>query len=188
VGRLELVAPGHGPVTVSLNGVDLAIVGQITEGLRQPPLGPGVGGEPLVEDTQRRLQPRIVEIAIENRQISRHHQPLVGKHPGREAGDIEGFVLGADGLFSTAPGHIEMTLETGLVHSLRRIDEDLAEQRKALQRLFATGGIVGGNGAPAGHLQPFRGELLLQPGAGPLGQLRLTAEKDNTAPRLPPPA
>ena len=82
MGRLEFMAAGHRPVAVALNGVDLAVMGQVTERLRQPPLRPGVGGETLMEHTQRRLQPLIIQIPIEHRQVGGHHQAFVRHHPG----------------------------------------------------------------------------------------------------------
>jgi hypothetical protein len=47
-------------------------MGQITEGLGQPPLGHGVGGEALMEHANGRFQTLITEIRIEHRQIGRH--------------------------------------------------------------------------------------------------------------------
>jgi hypothetical protein len=41
-----------GPVAITPYGVDLAIMGQETEWLGQTPLRPGIGREPLVENTE----------------------------------------------------------------------------------------------------------------------------------------
>ncbi len=51
--RVELVAARLRPVAVALDGVDFAVVGEIPERLRQPPLRPGVGGKALMKHAQR---------------------------------------------------------------------------------------------------------------------------------------
>jgi len=75
---LEFLFARPRPVAVALHGVDLAVVGEVAERLRQAPFRPGVGGEALVEHGQRGGEARVVEVGVEHRQIFRHHQALVG--------------------------------------------------------------------------------------------------------------
>jgi excinuclease UvrABC ATPase subunit len=50
---IEHLGPRHRPVTVALDRIDLAVVSQKAERLRQPPLRQRVGREALVKDTHR---------------------------------------------------------------------------------------------------------------------------------------
>ena len=89
VGAAESARPRLGPVAVAADGVDLAVVRQVAERLRQRPLRQGVGGEALVEDADRGREARVVEVGVEPRQVGRHHQPLVGDDVRRQAAYVE---------------------------------------------------------------------------------------------------
>jgi hypothetical protein len=78
-----------GPVAVALDGVDLAVVREQAEGLRQGPARHGVGREALVEHADRRAQALVGEVAVKARQVHGHDQALVGDHARRQAADIE---------------------------------------------------------------------------------------------------
>ena len=79
----------HRPAAVALHRVDLAVVRQISIGMRQAPLRHGVGGEALMEHHHRCLHPRILEIGIELRQKLRHHHALVDDGAGRQRRNVE---------------------------------------------------------------------------------------------------
>ncbi len=53
--RLEFIGTGAGPLTVAGDGVDLAVMRQVAERLRQRPAWNGVGGEALVEQANGRF-------------------------------------------------------------------------------------------------------------------------------------
>ena len=67
------------PVAVALDGVDLAVVREEAERLRQPPLRPGVGREALVEHADSTAQRSIAQVRVEGRQHTRHDHALVGQ-------------------------------------------------------------------------------------------------------------
>ena len=60
VGAKAALARAH-PVEVAAQGVDLAVVGQVAEGLGQLPGGEGVGAVALVHDGQRALEAGVVQ-------------------------------------------------------------------------------------------------------------------------------
>ena len=98
------VAARLGPVAITADGVDFAVMGQIAERLRQPPLRQGIGGEALMEQTDRGLQPLVAEVGIEHRQVGRHHQPLVADQPTRQRRRVVDRIAGLDALAGAAAG------------------------------------------------------------------------------------
>ena len=91
----ELGAPGLGPVAVAGDGVDLAVVRQEAERLRQGPFRQGVGGEALVEHADRGFQARVAEVRIEGGEVRRHHQAFVDDGLVGKAADV---VVGIGGI------------------------------------------------------------------------------------------
>ncbi len=65
--RRELMCTRQRPQAIALNGIDLAVVGEVTERVRQAPLRPGVGGEALMKHAQGRGHALVVQIRIEHR-------------------------------------------------------------------------------------------------------------------------
>ena len=86
---LHRAAAGIHPVDVAAHGVDLAVVGDETVGVRQLPAGEGVGGKALVDQPQRRNAGRIGQVAIETANLRRQQQPLVDHRAAGEAGHIQ---------------------------------------------------------------------------------------------------
>ena len=134
----ELVLARDRPVTVALDGVDFAVVGEKAKWLRQSPLGEGVGREALMEYADRRLQFRALQIGIQHRQVFRHHQPLVREYVGREAGDVEDRIV-VHGDLGAAARHEQGAFEGVRLHLRRGVDKHLQDVGLGLQRLGTTG-------------------------------------------------
>ena len=97
---------GYGPIAITLDGIDFTVVGQIAKRLCQAPLRPGIGGKALVEDAQRGLEFGVTQVLIEHRQVSRHHQALIGNDTRGQARDIKHGVGRLDLLFGPAARYI----------------------------------------------------------------------------------
>ena len=164
--RLEDSAAGLCPVAVGLDGVDLAVMRQQAERMRQTPLRQRVGREALVEHRHRRFNPRIVEVFEELGEMLRHHHALVDNGAGRQAGQIEHRIDVLTHLLGAATRQEQLAVEGFLVHVIvRRVDIDLLDQRQGLDGLDTAGIGVDGQQAPTGHLQTLALQLLLQLGA-----------------------
>ena len=72
------------PVDVALQRVDLAVVGQHPERLRQPPLREGVGGIALVIDREGAFEPLVHQVGVEGRHLLGQHHALVDDRPARQ--------------------------------------------------------------------------------------------------------
>ena len=152
---------------------------QIAEGLRQSPLGPGVGGETLMEHGGGRFHCRVVQILIEHRQVFRHHQSLEGNHRGGQAGHIEHLVVLFDGFFSATAGNIQVTFEGDFIHALGGINENLFNLRQGFQRFITTGGGIRRHHAPAQYLKAFSFQLGCKRLTGRVGQIGFRIQEDH---------
>jgi len=76
------------PVHVALERVDLAVMRQHAERLRQPPLRKGVGGIALMIDGEIAHEPRVQQIGIEHRHLLGQHHALVDDAAAAQAGQI----------------------------------------------------------------------------------------------------
>ena len=83
------------PVDVAPHRIDLAIMGDEAERMRQLPAGECVGGEALMYQRDRRLGEWVGEIAIEAAHIMGQEQALIDHRAGGKAGHIK---LGYGGL------------------------------------------------------------------------------------------
>jgi hypothetical protein len=178
--RGELGTARQRPVAVALDGVDLAVVGEVAERLRQAPLRQGVGRKALVEHAQLRLEPLVLQVGVEDRQVGRHHQPLVRDHLRRQAGDVEGVIVPRERLFGLATGDEQRPLEGLLVELAGCVDEHLLDGRQRRQRLLAARRGVERHDAPAGHRELLRGERGVELGAlrGDVGPGRVEHHAD----------
>ncbi len=167
---LELVLPRQRPVAVALDGVDLAIVGQIPERLGQRPLRRGVGGEPLVEDHDGGFHGLVAEIRIERRQVHRHHQAFIGDHRRGQGADVE-VAVRFDALFRVPAGEEQTPVELVVGVALGG-HQHLVETGQGLLGQIAQAGRVRGHFPPAQHVDALGFHLLLEHrflGAGALG-------------------
>ena len=145
------------------------------ERLCQFPLRQRVRREALVEDADRRLEPRILQIRIEIRQHAGHHHALVADRCRRQAGDV-GVV--PQRILGTATAKEQSPVEATSRHAFGRIDEELFDPRQRPERELAADRRIDRHSAPAGEFEagPMHGvfedlarELIerLRAGAGP---------------------
>ena len=172
--------PRPHPVLVAGDGVDLTVVGDPPERVRQRPRGEGVGGEPRVHDAQRAGEPLILQIQVERLELRSGQHALEDEGLPRQAGEVHGLAaravlagpLGAELVLGTLAHHIGAALQ---LHPARAGQEDLTERRHRVARQRAQRGVVGRHVAPAQHLQALGlGDLAdgLTGGRRVLGRLR----------------
>ncbi len=128
------------PVAVAADGVDLAVVGEAAERLRQPPLREGVGRVTLVEQRDAALEARVGQVGVEDRQALGEEQPLVDDRAARQRADVEALDLGGDHpLLDAAADEIQVLLELSLVDIARQWagDHDLLDLGPRRLRLEA---------------------------------------------------
>ena len=85
---LELCFAGAHPRAVRPDGVDLAVVREHAEGLREPPVGHGVGRVALVEDRDPALAIGVLQVEIEVGEPGARHEALVDEGPARAGRDV----------------------------------------------------------------------------------------------------
>ena len=146
------------PDAIAGDGVDLAVVRQQPEWLRQRPARAGVGGETLMEHHRAAGQLRTLQIRIELRQILRQHHALVADAAGGQADHMQ-------------PGHVAQPLFGATARQIQRVGEGFAGHACAFDiqhrhheqlfdrghrrfREFAAHRSVGGHLAPAGDRKP----------------------------------
>ena len=109
-GELRL-ARAH-PVDVAAQRVDLAVVGDHPVRVRELPAREGVGGEARVDEPQRGLRPRVLQVGVVAEQLRRREHPLVDDRARAEARDHE---LRARRELGHAADHVQLALERVLV-------------------------------------------------------------------------
>jgi hypothetical protein len=121
---------GAHPVAVALDGVDLAVVRDEPERVRQRPAGERVGGEPGVHDRHRGGQPLVGQVGEERVELLGREHALVDDRARRQRREVDvGLPLGALAQAERHPlqGHADQpTGRTG--------DEELAEARHRAAR------------------------------------------------------
>jgi len=169
--RVELLAAPHlrarlRPRAVAGDGVDLAVVGEHAERLRQRPARAGIGGEALVEHHHAAFQVRAAQVRVQLRQPRRQHHALVADAVRRQADDVERrHVLQALG--GAAPRQVQRAPERlGCRPFALDIDqrggEHLLDARHVGARSGAAGVGIHRQLAPAGDRQPHLGQRRAQ--------------------------
>jgi hypothetical protein len=190
-GHADLVA-AH-PARIAAQGVDLAVVGQHPERLRQPPLGEGVGRIALVEQGHIGLDPRVVQVRIEVGQRLGEHHPLVDDRPRRQGADVE--MLQARGRrprLDPAAQQVQRPLQFLAVQPVRRAEHDLFDLGPRRRGPLAQHQRMGRHLPPAIEPEPRRHHLPLDDRPRPLlrGQVDAGqedhADGDRAGPRLVP--
>ena len=106
------------PVDVAFKRVDLAVVRQHAERLRQPPLRECVCGIALVIDRKCTLKALIHQIRVELGDLLSQHHPLVDHRAARQRAHIKPLNASrGHGLLDTAADDIELTLKLFLVNA-----------------------------------------------------------------------
>ena len=188
--HLDLVA--FHPVGVAAHRVDLAVMGEAAERLRQPPLREGIGAVALVIDGKARDKAFIHQIGIENRQFLGEEQALVDDRPRRQRADVETLRLAFDDLFlDAAADEIKVLFERldrrGLAFGTqRRIGErpgnhDLFDFGARQHRLVADHRHIDRHLAPAIDLVAKADDFGFDDGAAGLLRRQIGARQENLA-------
>ena len=125
------------PVVVALDGIDLAVVRNITVRVRQRPLGEGVGRETLVHQAESRDATQVLQIAVVSTNLIGQQQALVDDGTARHAGyvvllavlELERLDVGAGGLADDVELALQRVLNDDVVAAS---NEDLADNRLLL--------------------------------------------------------
>ena len=173
-GEQRLAGP-H-PVAVAHHGVDLAVVGDEPERVRQRPAREGVGGEPRVHDGHRGGDALVDQVGVEVVELVGGEHALVGDGARGQRREVHvGLVLGAlaQAERQALEGHPDEAAAGGG-------DEELAEGRHHRERGGAQHGRVDRHVAPAEDGEALLGGDLLDAAAG-LGDLLLPAGQERGA-------
>ncbi len=149
------------PAPVRADGVDLAIVSEQAERLRQPPLRRGVGGEALVEHHGIGGQHGMIEIGEYIAQPTRRGHRLVANHLRGQSHHIELQICDQRSLGTTARAE-QRQLEGVIVHGRSGIDKYLPHARLCGRGQRTTGLGIDCHVAPTRHTHAFFGEMALQ--------------------------
>ncbi len=140
------------PVLVAADRVDLAVMRQAPERLREPPLRKGVGGITLVKDRDAALEALVGQVRVEDRQALGQEQPLVDDRAAAERTDVEALDLRRDHALLDPPAHeIQVLFEFGRMDLVRHRpgDHDLLDLGTGRLRLHADHRHVDGHLTPA---------------------------------------
>ncbi len=152
--RLARVHPLH----VAAHRVDLAVVREVVERMREIPRAERVGREARVHERHRRLDLGLAQIGVVARQLVGAEQALVGQRAARERGDVERRLRHAAsgrGELDAPADHGQLAAERALVAGRALRDEQLAHHGLALAREPADGARVARHVAPAERLLPL---------------------------------
>ena len=121
---------GFHPVDVALQGVDLTVMSQHAEGLRQPPLRKSVGGIALMIDGKGRFEPVIHQVGVERRHLFGQHHAFVDDRPARQAAQIHALDLaGQSRLFDAASDNVKFPFKLFFGDRLFVADQNLLNFR-----------------------------------------------------------
>ena len=170
---LEGGLAGTHPVAVAAGGVDLAVVRDEAERVRERPARERVGGEAAVHDRQRRLHALVAQVGEELVELLGGEHALVDEGARRQAREVDlRLVLGA--LAQAVGETVELDARAGLA---RRGDEHQRERRHRAARHGAENVGVDGHVAPREDLQALLGGERLDVGAGLRGLVGLDGQE-----------
>ena len=146
--------PGVHPVLVAAQGINFAVVDDVTVRVGALPAGKGVGAETRVDQTDRRLHARVGQVGVEAGDLARGQHAFVDQGLTRQAGHIEKFparhVAVADRVGDLAPDDVQLALKGHVVRQIgAAADKNLADERLTRSGRLAQLAIVGWHIAPA---------------------------------------
>ncbi len=150
-GQLRLARP-H-PVPVAAHRVDLAVVRDVAEGVRQRPAGEGVRGEAGVDDRQLGGQAPVGQVGEERLELPGGEHPLVDQGAAGQGGEVH-VELALRALAQHEREAVEHDAGGALVHPVAR-DEEVAEARHARARGVPHQGGRHRHLAPSDDAQPL---------------------------------
>ena len=141
---------GLHPIDVAEQRIDLAVVGEHAEGLRQPPGGKRVGRIALVVDGEIRDEALVEQVGVEGGELLGQEHPLVDDRAAGERADIEvPDALGEHLLLDAPADDEEIDLELPGTRPLGVVDQDLLDLGTGRVRLLADHGDVDRHLTPA---------------------------------------
>ncbi len=176
--RLPHLAARLRPAAVALDGVDLAVVRQQAERMRQRPARQRVGGEALVEDHRAAGQLGALQVGVERRQLVRQHHALVADGVRRQRHHIEIRHGGAQLLFAAAAGEEQRQREGVAALLGARFHEQLLDARQGVLGQLSAYRVVGRWHAPPLHRHAGAEQFGLQGGAAVRGKRVVVREED----------
>ena len=139
------------PVGVAAHRVDLAVVGEQVERVREIPGAERVGREARVDERERALEAGIAQVGVVGAELRSTQQALVHEPLRGQADDRElrlGNAGGRGRALDPAADHVQLAPEGGLIAGAA-LDEELAHDRLACAREPPDAVAVDGHVAPA---------------------------------------
>ena len=142
------------PVDVAPQGVDLAVVADHAERVRQVPGREGVRGETLVHQRERGFDARVLQVLVVLADLVREQHALVARGARRHRGDVKFLAVRElerlDRVARALSDDVELALQrVGDGHSFASPDEHLPDHRLDPFRRFREIAVVHGNVPPA---------------------------------------
>ncbi len=154
--RMERPLPRRHPVAVATQRVDLAVVRQQTERLRQRPGRERVGGEPGVHEGDLRGEALVVQVREELAELRGGQHALVDQRAGGEGGEVD-----AQAVLAPLAHPVGPAVEGDAGQRVGRAQEELAEDGHAVPCHAPDHAVVDRQVAPAENLQALVGDDLL---------------------------
>ena len=189
VGIQKRFAGPHA-IPVAANGVDLPVVGDEPERVRQGPGREGVGGEPRVHDRDGTLGPLIAKIRVVERQLLRGEHALVDDGATGQRGEIQSAAVGLEVRCDPLRAFTQRVHEPVELQPRRRdavvvewsADEQLAHERHTAPRRLTDVGLVhlDGQVTPAQDSEVLLGGDVLHPGDRTSSGVRIGRKKTDS--------
>jgi len=158
---LELRLAGAHPVAVRADRVDLAVVREHAQRLRERPRREGVGRVAAVHDRELGREALVGQVGVERLELQGRDHALVPEGAGAERDEVR-VVLVAGALAQTVHATVEGdAAQGGRVADGRARDEELLERGAGGVRQLAEVLLVGRDLAPAEHHESLGGGELL---------------------------
>ncbi|MNM42837.1 hypothetical protein D3C81_536830 [compost metagenome] len=164
------------PVAVAFDGVDLAVVGEQAERMRQRPARHRVGGEALVEHHHAGRQFVALQVREERAQLVRQHHALVADGIRAEGGDV---VIGniAQLLFAATARQEQRQCELFGALAGVGINKHLLDLRQRVAGQFTADAGIGRHFAPATRMAAGVAQLGIQFVATSLGGIGIVRQE-----------
>ena len=147
-------------VQIAPQGVDLPVMSEITERMREMPRRKRIGAVPLMNQRQRRFEPLVSKIRIKFLQLRGKQQPFIYNTAAGHAADI----TFRNSLFNQTAHHIQFALEHFRRRESASVDEQLADHGTCLPRRTSDLAGLHGNVAPCNNPSALRGDDLFDRG------------------------
>ena len=159
--RFELGLAGAHPVAVAVDGVDLAVVGEHAQRLRERPRRERVGRVAGVHDGELGGEPLVLQVGVERLELERGDHALVPERARGERHEVRA-ELESGALAQPEHAAIERDArQRGCIADRGPCDEELLELRPRVEGQLAEVRLLGRHLAPAEHDEVLRlGDVL----------------------------